>query len=185
VGIVERYYGLIRRAYTIITAKIPGISKDIALQMAFKAINDTARPNRLVLTLLVYSAYPQITEYDPLLVSIAQRALAVKKAIAKVQKLRAKRQVNKGNTSQLGKWDKLYKLVSIDGESCVLRLPHSNTTFRATLVKLYLTLTTQIEVKPTNRPVNKPTILLVKRSKGRPRKNPEITVFLQNNKDTI
>jgi len=94
VGIVERYYGLIRRAYTIITAKIPGISKDIALQMAFKAINDTARPNRLVLTLLVYSAYPQITEYDPLLVSIAQRALAVKKAIAKVQKLRAKRQVN-------------------------------------------------------------------------------------------
>ena len=93
-GIVERYYRLIRRAYTIIIAKIPGISKDIALQMAFKAINDTARPNRLVLTLLVYSAYPQITEYDPLLVSIAQRALAVKKAIAKVQKLRAKRQVN-------------------------------------------------------------------------------------------
>jgi hypothetical protein len=56
-GIVERYYGLIRRAYSIIIAKILNISKDIALQIAFKAINNTARPNRLVLTLLVYSIY--------------------------------------------------------------------------------------------------------------------------------
>ena len=63
--IVERYYGLIRRAYSIIIAKIPNISKDIALQMAFKAINDIVGPNRLVLILLVYSAYLQITEYDP------------------------------------------------------------------------------------------------------------------------
>ena len=83
-GIVKRYYRLIRRAYTIIIAKIPGISKDIALQIAFKAINNTARLNKLVLILLVYSAYLQITEYDPLLASIAQRALAVKKAIVEV-----------------------------------------------------------------------------------------------------
>jgi len=47
------------------------MSKDIALQMAFKAINDIVGLNRLVLTLLVYSAYPQITEYDPLLLLIA------------------------------------------------------------------------------------------------------------------
>ena len=70
-GIVKRYYGPIRRAYSIIIAKIPGISKDIALQMAFKAINNIARLDKLVLTLLVYSAYPQITEYDPLLLLIA------------------------------------------------------------------------------------------------------------------
>jgi len=71
VGIVERYYRPIRRAYSIIIAKIPSISKDIALQMAFKAINNIIGPNRLVLTLLVYGAYPQITEYNPLLLSIA------------------------------------------------------------------------------------------------------------------
>jgi hypothetical protein len=94
VGIVERYYRPIRRAYSIIIAEIPGISKDIALQMAFKAINDTARPNRLVLTLLVYGAYPRITEHNPPSLSVTQRALAIKKAMAKVQKLRAKRQVN-------------------------------------------------------------------------------------------
>ena len=52
--------------------------------MAFKAINDIARLNRLVLTLLIYSAYPRITKYNPLLALIAQRALAIKKAMAKV-----------------------------------------------------------------------------------------------------
>jgi hypothetical protein len=31
VGIIKRYHGLIRRAYSIITTKIPDISKDIAL----------------------------------------------------------------------------------------------------------------------------------------------------------
>jgi hypothetical protein len=55
--------------------------------MAFKAINDTIRLDGLILTLLVYSAYLQITEYDPPLLLVAQQALAIKKAIAKVQKL--------------------------------------------------------------------------------------------------
>jgi hypothetical protein len=91
VGIVKRYYRLIRQAYTIITTKIPNISKDIALQIAFKAINDIVRLNSLILIFLVYSAYLQITKYNPLLLLITKRALAIKKAIAKVQKLKAKR----------------------------------------------------------------------------------------------
>jgi hypothetical protein len=65
VGIVERYYKLIRRVYIIIIAKILDISKDMALQMAFKAINDIIRLDSLVFILLVYSAYPRITEYNP------------------------------------------------------------------------------------------------------------------------
>jgi len=59
----------------------------MALQMSFKAINDFIGLNSLVFTLLVYGAYPQITKYDPLSLLVAQRALAIKKAIAKVQKL--------------------------------------------------------------------------------------------------
>jgi hypothetical protein len=34
--------------------------------MAFKAINDIARLNSIILTLLVYGAYLQITKHDPL-----------------------------------------------------------------------------------------------------------------------
>ena len=69
-GIIECYYGLICRVYTIITAKILDISKDIALQIAFKAINDIIRLNSLVLILLIYSAYLQITKHDPLLLLV-------------------------------------------------------------------------------------------------------------------
>jgi hypothetical protein len=43
----------------------------MALQIAFKAINNIVGLNRLVLTLLVYSAYPQITEYNLLLLLVA------------------------------------------------------------------------------------------------------------------
>jgi hypothetical protein len=70
IGIIKQYYKLIRRAYTIIIAKILDISKDIALQIAFKAINNTIRLNSLILTLLVYSAYLQITKYNLLLLLV-------------------------------------------------------------------------------------------------------------------
>jgi hypothetical protein len=65
IGIVERYYSLIQRAYLIIIAKVKGITKEIALQMAFKALNDTAGISSIVPTLLVYSTLPRLTEYDP------------------------------------------------------------------------------------------------------------------------
>ena len=58
IGIVERYHGLIRRAYQIIATEIPDIDRDIALQIVFKAINDTASPDGLVPTLLVFGVYP-------------------------------------------------------------------------------------------------------------------------------
>ena len=64
-GIIKHYYKLICQAYSIIIAKIPDIGKDMALQMAFKAINDIAGPEGLVPTLLVYGAYLQITKHDP------------------------------------------------------------------------------------------------------------------------
>ena len=64
IGIVERYYGPLRRIYHIITSKILGINKDMALQIAFKAINDSAGPDGLIPTLLVFGAYPRMTESD-------------------------------------------------------------------------------------------------------------------------
>ena len=64
IRIVERYHAPIRRAYRIISAEIRDIDKDIALQIAFKAVNDSAGPNGLVLTLLVYSAFLRISVYN-------------------------------------------------------------------------------------------------------------------------
>jgi hypothetical protein len=62
--------------------------------MAVKAVNNTAGPNSLVLTLLVFGAYPQISTLDPSAPIITQQATAVRKAMAEVAKIRAERQVD-------------------------------------------------------------------------------------------
>ena len=51
--------------------------------MAVKAVNDTAGPNRLVPTLLVYKAYLRINNLDSPALPITDQAAVVRKAIAK------------------------------------------------------------------------------------------------------
>ena len=58
--------------------------------MAVKAVNNTASPNGLVPTLLVYRAYPRISNLDPPTPSIIDRAAIIQKVIAEIVKLRAK-----------------------------------------------------------------------------------------------
>ena len=48
------------------------IQKELALQMAVKAINNTTSPNRLVPTLLVYRAYLRISNLDSPALSIIE-----------------------------------------------------------------------------------------------------------------
>jgi len=62
--------------------------------MAVKAVNNTASPNGLVPTLLVYRAYLRISKLDPPTLSVTDRAAIIRKAIAKIVKLRAKQTVN-------------------------------------------------------------------------------------------
>ena len=66
IGIMEHYHGPIRRAYQIITTEVSSINKETVLQIAFKAINDSTGPDSLIPTLLVYGAYPRISEFDAL-----------------------------------------------------------------------------------------------------------------------
>ena len=70
IGITERYYSPVQRAYYIIIVKTNGIDKEITLQMAFKAVNNLAGLDRLVLTLLVYRAYLRMSEFDVLSLSV-------------------------------------------------------------------------------------------------------------------
>jgi hypothetical protein len=55
---VERYYTPLRRVYKIISLELEDASKELTLQMAVKAINNSAGPDGLVPILLVFSAYP-------------------------------------------------------------------------------------------------------------------------------
>ena len=52
---------LLRRVYKIISLELKDVSEELTLQIAIKAINDSASLDRLVPTLLVFGAYPRIT----------------------------------------------------------------------------------------------------------------------------
>ena len=55
--------------------------------MAVKAINNLAKLDGIILTLLVFGAYPQITKIDALLLSITKRAKVICVAIKQVRYL--------------------------------------------------------------------------------------------------
>jgi hypothetical protein len=80
----------LQRAYQIIMDKYKDIWKELALQIAIKAINDTAGPNRLVPTLLVYRVYLRMSNLDPPALSIMEQAAVIRKAMAEIVKLWAK-----------------------------------------------------------------------------------------------
>ncbi|KAL5601019.1 uncharacterized protein BROUX77_005268 [Berkeleyomyces rouxiae] len=156
IGTVERYYGPIRRAYQIIHVELPDLDKAMALQMALKAINDSAGPDGLVPTLLVFGAFPRMIEPDPPSPFVAQRTAALKKATFEVQRLRAERQVanalalrngprttavhglppnppvlvwREGTTGQSGSWEGPFTLLSTDGETYEIALLSGATKF--------------------------------------------------------
>jgi hypothetical protein len=56
----------------------------MALQMAFKIINNTTSPNGLVPTLLVFGVYLRMVELDAPSPLVTQRANAIKKAMVEV-----------------------------------------------------------------------------------------------------
>ena len=134
--------------------------------MAFKAINDTAGPDGIVPTLLVFRAYPRLVEGDAPSLTVSHRATVLKKAMEEVRKLRAKRQVNDAlnhrngpSTSGLkdlplnslvlvwretpgnkaGHWAGPFSLLGMNNEDCIVTLPSRPTVFRSMTVKPYFT----------------------------------------------
>ena len=63
------------------------------MQIVFKAINNTASPDRLVSIFLVFSIYLQITEIDIFLLLVIQQTNTVKKAITEIRKLQTEYQI--------------------------------------------------------------------------------------------
>ena len=64
VEMIKCYYGPLYYIYHIIIVKLLDINKDMALQIAFKAINDSTGPDGFIFTLLAFGAYPCIVESD-------------------------------------------------------------------------------------------------------------------------
>jgi hypothetical protein len=94
IGKVERYHGPLKRAFEVISANLGNaITSDHVLQMAVKAVNDTAGPDGPVPILLVFGTYPRLLPSLPSFPSLIVRANAVRKAITEVRKHKAQRQI--------------------------------------------------------------------------------------------
>jgi len=61
--------------------------------MAIKTINDLIGPNRIIPTLLVFSAYLQLTKIDPLSLSITKRTEAIYIVTKEICRLYIEKQV--------------------------------------------------------------------------------------------
>ena len=49
---------LLHYIYKIVSSELKGTSKELTLQIAVKAINNSTGLNRLILILLIFSTYP-------------------------------------------------------------------------------------------------------------------------------
>ncbi|KAJ5082066.1 hypothetical protein N7532_011109 [Penicillium argentinense] len=157
VGKVERYHAPLRRAYEIL--KDENFDREMILQTAVKAVNVSAGPNGIIPTLLVFGAYPRMTEMDPPSPLVVKRAEAIRTATKEVRRLHAERQVGgalamRNGPSiittltlplqsdvrvwrEKGGWKGPCKLLAVDGETCTVDMPYGPTKFRSTVVKPY------------------------------------------------
>ena len=127
------------------------MSEEAILQMAVKAVNDTAGPNGLVPTLLVFGAYPRMTTESPPSPSMVKRSEAIQKATKALRRIAAERQVADALNTQNGPatkdvlalplqsevlvwresdgWNGPYKIISVDSHNVTVNIVNSLTAF--------------------------------------------------------
>ena len=69
-------------------------SKKLKLQMIIKAINDTAKANNLVFTLLIFGAYSRMHHLDLSASNIVQRAVVISKVTGEMRKIMTEKQID-------------------------------------------------------------------------------------------
>jgi hypothetical protein len=91
---VKRYYNLLQQTYKILSNKLLLANKKVILQITVKVVNDLAGLDGIMLTLLIFKAYPCITKDSLSSPFITKQAKAIYKAINKVRRFYTKQQVN-------------------------------------------------------------------------------------------
>lgn len=162
IGTVERYHAPLRLAYKGIRADSGrGRSEQVCLKLAVFAVNCMIGPEGLRPALLVIAAIPRPTRTSPA-PSQLERAKRIGRIMNKVAKEQARRKIVSGLKYEEGRkgkkhsatlrkllsgspvlayrtvrkrWEGLFKLISIEGETVVLQLDKGRGMFRSSCVK--------------------------------------------------
>ncbi len=94
IEMMKRYHESLRRIYSIIIIEMLIIDSESALQMSFKALNDSVELDDLILTLLVFEAYFRMIDLDASFSTITQRFMIMKKTMNEIKRLVTIRQMN-------------------------------------------------------------------------------------------
>jgi hypothetical protein len=112
--------------YAIIIAKISNIDSNSTLQMTFKALNDFAEFNELILTLLVFETYSRMIEMNASSSTIIQRFVAMRKVMNEVRKSIVARQMNDALNTQNDSFSILIHALSLNFDVLVYREKNDN-----------------------------------------------------------
>jgi hypothetical protein len=126
IDMIERYHDSLRKMYVIIIAKISNIDSNSTLQMTFKALNDFAELNELILTLLVFEAYLRMIEMNAFSSTIIQRFIAMRKTMNEVRKSIAARQINDALNTRNDSFSTLIHVLSLNSDVFVYRERNDN-----------------------------------------------------------
>jgi hypothetical protein len=164
IDVVKRYHAELRRTYQMIFENLEIVSKEIALQIIVKAINDTIKSDDLMLILLMFEAYSCMHVMNFSISSIIQRAMIIEKVMIEIKKFRAERQIVdvlniqndsiiisihdlflnsdvlvwRDNLNQRDKWIESFKLLDIEDETCKIVLSSESIDFRSSVIKSFL-----------------------------------------------
>jgi hypothetical protein len=129
--------------------------------MAVKAVNNTAEPNGLIFTLLVFGAFLRISHNSPFSPSIIKRAKAVNQAMKELRKHMAARQMNAVLNTRNGPnpaayspidlplqsemrvwrenrgWQGPFRAIAHNGQNVTLEFSNGPATFRFTIIASY------------------------------------------------
>ena len=157
----ERYHGPLRRIYTKIRIEYPSLDKHVALSVAIMALNNTAGPEGLTPTLLVFGTIPKLPvgHIETLMPSQRDRFRALEFARREMETITAELRVKiaqKNRSASLEildldvgdpvlvyrertkKWEGPFKFVSQDGKTVKVQPPRGNEQeFSVSAVKPY------------------------------------------------
>jgi hypothetical protein len=92
---IGHYYSFLQQTYKIICNKLRDTktSTKISLQIVIKTVNDSAGPDSIIPILLVFGAYPRISNNSLLSPTTTKRTKAIRKTSNEIRKYYAKQHV--------------------------------------------------------------------------------------------
>ena len=96
IGKVERYHSVVRRVYEKLKTDDPDMSPELRLSTTFRCINDSAGPDGLVPTLLVFGTYPKLgIKSEAIAPTTIERANAIRDATELAESLMRKERLRR------------------------------------------------------------------------------------------